>query len=85
MKIEKTQTENNLSDVTINLEPEDYKDEYIKKIKQLGQSTNIPGFRPGKAPISLLEKRYKASVLSEEVLQKAYKLFEDFLKENSIS
>lgn len=85
MKIEKTQKENNLSDVTINLEPEDYKDEYIKKIKQLGQSTNIPGFRPGKAPISLLEKRYKASVLSEEVLQKAYKLFEDFLKENSIS
>lgn len=85
MKIEKTQKENNLSDVTINLEPEDYKDEYIKKIKQLGQSTNIPGFRPGKAPISLLEKRYKASILSEEVLQKAYKLFEDFLKENSIS
>ncbi len=85
MKIEKTQKENNLSDVTINLEPEDYKDEYIKKIKQLGQSTNIPGFRPGKAPISLLEKRYKASVLSEEVLQKAYNLFQDFLKENEIS
>jgi len=32
MKIEKTQKENNLSDVTINLEPEDYKDEYIKKL-----------------------------------------------------
>lgn len=85
MKIEKTQKENNLSDVTINLEPEDYKDEYIKKIKQLGQSTNIPGFRPGKVPMSLLEKRYKASVLSEEVLQKAYNLFQDFLKENEIS
>lgn len=85
MKIEKTQKENNLSDVAINLEPEDYKDEYIKKIKQLGQSVNIPGFRPGKAPMSLLEKRYKASVLSEEVLQKAYNIFEDYLKENGIS
>ncbi len=85
MKIEKTQKENNLSDVAINLEPEDYKDEYIKKIKQLGQSANIPGFRPGKAPLSLLEKRYKASVLSEEVLQKAYNVFEDYLKENGIS
>ncbi len=85
MKIEKTTTENNLSDILINLEPQDYNEEYHKKIKQIRQSVNIPGFRPGKAPLSLIEKRYKADVLSEEIIKKAYDLFYQYINENKIS
>jgi len=39
-------------------------------LRDIGRSVKLPGFRPGKAPLSLLEKRYGKEVESD-VLQKA--------------
>ena len=40
------------------------------RLKELGQTTQIPGFRPGKVPMSILRQRFGQSVLGE-VLEKA--------------
>ena len=36
-----------------------------KKYQELSQNVKIPGFRPGKVPISIIKKRYSKSVMSE--------------------
>lgn len=41
-----------------------------KRLKKLVQTIRMPGFRPGKAPISLLKKQYGRSVMGE-VLEEA--------------
>ena len=36
-----------------------------KKYQELSQNIKIPGFRPGKVPMSIIKKRYSKSVMSE--------------------
>ncbi len=36
-----------------------------KRLEAIGKKVKIPGFRPGKAPLSLLKQRYKTDALSE--------------------
>ena len=50
--------------------PEDaVKDEFQKVYAQLKRQVRIPGFRPGKAPVALLEKRY-AQLVEQDVVQR---------------
>lgn len=35
------------------------------RLREVGQTVSIPGFRPGKVPMPLLRKKYGASVMSE--------------------
>ena len=39
--------------------------EVDKKLAQVAKSIKLPGFRPGKAPISVVKQKYQASVLGE--------------------
>ncbi len=48
-----------------------------KKYQELSQNIKIPGFRPGKVPITIIKKRYSKSVMSE-ILDK---LINDNLRE----
>ena len=43
--------------------------EFATAYSQLNQRVRIPGFRPGKAPLNLLEKRY-ASTVEEDVIRR---------------
>src|SRR5215813_579481 len=40
-------------------------------LKHLAQKTRLPGFRPGKAPLALVEKNVDPSVLQTEFLDEA--------------
>jgi len=40
------------------------------RLKEISQTAQLPGFRPGKVPVSLLRKRYGPSVMGE-ILEKA--------------
>ncbi len=35
------------------------------KLEELSKTVKLPGFRPGKVPLKIIEKKYRASVLSE--------------------
>jgi trigger factor len=48
--------------------PEDrVKGEVVKRLNSLAATVRVPGFRPGKAPLKVLEKRYGEQVRSEVV------------------
>ncbi len=50
--------------------PEDaVKNEFQKVYAQLKRQVSIPGFRPGKAPVALLEKRY-SQLVEQDVVQR---------------
>ena len=49
--------------------------EVKNRLKSISQSARIDGFRPGKAPFTLIERRYAAQVRQEvvgEVLNKTF-------------
>src|SRR5688572_9427743 len=45
-------------------------DRVARRLEELSQRVRMPGFRPGKVPVSLLRKQYGRSVLGE-VLEQA--------------
>lgn len=51
----------------IKLSPEDYKPQVDQALKQYKKQINMPGFRPGKVPMSVVKKQYGKSVLAEEI------------------
>jgi len=53
--------------LTILIEPEDYKDKFKKELKKHSQKAQIKGFRKGKVPITAIKKMYGLPVLSEVV------------------
>ncbi|NNE56278.1 MAG: trigger factor, partial [Flavobacteriales bacterium] len=51
----------------IKVSPADYEKEYNEALKNARKRANIPGFRPGHVPLSLVKKQYGPSLLAEEL------------------
>ena len=57
MKVSVTKKEHNITELVIELPVEEVAKAYDKAFKKLVQQVNIPGFRKGKAPRKMIEKR----------------------------
>jgi trigger factor len=53
--------------VTVAITKEDYKPQVDKVLQDYRKNANIPGFRKGAVPMSLIEKQYGKAVLLDEV------------------
>lgn len=53
--------------LTVKLEKTDYQENVDKSLKNLRQKAQVPGFRKGMVPTSLVKKMYGKSVVAEEV------------------
>ena len=53
--------------MTVALPADRFEAEYTARIQRLGRSARLPGFRPGKAPLKLVEAQFGGK-LSEEIL-----------------
>jgi len=51
--------------MTVAVPADQVEKEVVKKLKGLAKSARLPGFRPGKAPIKVVENRYGGDVLNE--------------------
>jgi trigger factor len=67
MNITKEQVDALNAVVTIDVTKEDYADKVEKVLANYRKSANIPGFRKGAVPMSLIQKQYGKAVLAEEV------------------
>jgi trigger factor len=59
--------------ITVKVEKNDYLPSFEKALKQYGKQANIPGFRKGMVPSSLVKKMYGNSVFTDEVLRSVEK------------
>lgn len=53
--------------MTIKLEKADYEEKVTAALKDFRKKANMPGFRPGQVPMSLLKKRFGTEITAEEV------------------
>ena len=67
------------------IEKADYEKEVAGKLKEYRQQASIPGFRPGKAPAGLIQKRFGTSVLVEEVNKLISQNLSKFLVEEKLN
>jgi len=65
--------------ITIKIEKNDYLPSFEKSLKEYGKKANIPGFRKGMVPTSLIKKMYGNSVFTDEVLKSVEKKLTDYM------
>lgn len=70
MQVTETNAEGLKREFKVVVPAQDIEDRIASRLKEVGQSVRIPGFRPGKVPLKLLRQRYGAAVMGE-VLEKA--------------
>jgi trigger factor len=68
----------------VEIQPEDYKEKVEKTLQDYRRKANIPGFRPGKVPASLIRKQYGKSVLIDEVNHLLQHAVYDHLREEEL-
>lgn len=81
------QLENNSSTealIKINLKEADYQPKLKEKLKSFSKEATIKGFRPGKVPISLIEKMYGKSIMVEEINKILVDSLKDYIKKNDL-
>lgn len=71
--------------LTVKLEKADYQEKVDKSLKNLRQKAQIPGFRKGMVPMSLMKKMYGKSVLAEEVNKMLSEAVYQYMKDNNVN
>ncbi len=71
--------------LTVKLEKADYQEQVDKSLKNFRQKAQIPGFRKGMVPMSLVKKMYGKSVVAEEVNKILSDKVYGYIKENNLN
>lgn len=70
--------------LTVAVNENDYKEEVAKKLKEIGRTHTIPGFRKGHVPAGELKRRFGKHVTSDVINDTVYKAVVDFIDENKL-
>ena len=70
--------------MTITLEKEDYQQDVDKTLKDYRKRANIPGFRPGQAPMGMIKRQFEPSVKVDVVNKKLGEKLYEYIRENKI-
>ena len=70
--------------MTITLETADYQPEVDKTLKDYRKRANIPGFRPGQAPMAMIKRQFGPSVKVETVNKLLGEKLYEYVRENKI-
>ncbi|MGB1102331.1 MAG: trigger factor [Crocinitomicaceae bacterium] len=70
--------------IRVQIAPEDYSEKVDKTLKDYRKQANIPGFRPGKVPMSLIKSKYGKAVLAEELNKVVNESINNFITTNQV-
>ena len=71
--------------MTITVEEADYQEKVRKTLNEYRRKANIPGFRPGQAPLSLIKRQAGAQVKVDVINQLVGEKLYEYIKENKIN
>ncbi len=69
----------------ITVEKDDYSEKVNSTLKKYRKEANIPGFRPGKVPASLIQKKFGKGVLADELNGVVNEALNDFIQKNNLN
>ncbi|MBX7051191.1 MAG: trigger factor [Flavobacteriales bacterium] len=84
MNIERNDLDALNAELSISIAPADYSERVENAIKKYRKSAQIPGFRPGHVPASLVKQRFGKSILAEEINQVIQDNLYKYISENKI-
>jgi len=67
MKITQSKTKDLMATISVEVVAKDYNDKVDKVLKDYRKTAVIPGFRKGKTPMGIINKKHRTSVVVEEV------------------
>ncbi|MFN0204042.1 MAG: trigger factor [Bacteroidia bacterium] len=70
--------------VNIAIQPEDYKGKVDKELRTYAKRVNVPGFRPGTAPLGMVKRMAGKAIALDTVMQVATDGLFEYIKENSL-
>lgn len=71
--------------LTVKLEKADYQEKVDKALKHFRQNAQMPGFRKGMVPMSLVKKMYGKSALAEEVNKLLSETVYKYIQDNKVN
>lgn len=71
--------------LTVKLEKADYQEKVDKALKSFRQKAQMPGFRKGMVPMSLVKKMYGKSALAEEVNKLLSETVYKYIQDNKVN
>lgn len=71
--------------VRIEFSPADYQPKIDEQLKDYGRKVQMPGFRPGKVPASMVKKMYGKSILVDELNKLTSDTLFNYIRENQLN
>ncbi|NOQ75792.1 MAG: trigger factor [Crocinitomix sp.] len=69
----------------VTITPEDYSEKVNKVMSDYRKQATIPGFRPGKIPVSVIKKKYGKAILAEELNKMVNESINEFITTNKLN
>lgn len=70
--------------LAVSIEEGDYKDKVTAELKKIRREANIPGFRKGTVPMSIVEKRFRKQATSDVINREVYDAVVKYLSDNKV-
>ena len=70
--------------LTVTLDKSDYKDQVEKQLINYAKNAQVPGFRKGKVPLSMVRKQYEAGIAFEEINKQVSDSLNNHINENNL-
>ena len=70
--------------LTVTLDKSDYKEKVDKQLMNYAKNAQVPGFRKGKVPLSMVKKQYEAGIAFEEINKQVSEALNNYVNENKL-
>lgn len=70
--------------LTVTLEKSDYKEKVEKQLINYAKNAQVPGFRKGKVPLSMVRKQYEAGIAFEEINKQVSDALNGYVNDNKL-
>jgi len=70
--------------LTVTLDKSDYKDKVEKQLLNYAKNAQVPGFRKGKVPLSMVRRQYEAGIAFEEINKQVSDALNNYVSENKL-
>lgn len=84
MQVTETKNEGLSREYTLAITAADFESTVTNRLEQLAKTANIPGFRKGKVPVSLLRKKYGPNVMGEALDQAVNEAAQKVMTDNEL-